>query len=70
MWTDHAACLGKDPELFYPPKGENAQDAKAICRVCPVAIICLNYALARRERYGVWGGMTEKERRRLLRLAC
>ena len=69
MWADHAACAEFDPETFYPPKGASAREAKAVCSTCPVLIACLNDALRRNERYGVWGGMSERERRRLKRMA-
>jgi WhiB family redox-sensing transcriptional regulator len=66
-WRDHAACRGIDPELFYPVTDEEAGTAKEICAVCQVRTACLEYALAARERDGVWGGATERERRRLIR---
>ncbi|HZT65546.1 MAG TPA: WhiB family transcriptional regulator [Acidimicrobiales bacterium] len=66
-WRHRAACQGVDPDVFFPVSDEDAADAKAICGVCPVREACLEYALARRERDGVWGGATERERRRILR---
>lgn len=66
-WRDHAACQGIDPEIFYPAEDDDAEPAKIICAQCPVATACLEYALAGRERDGVWGGATERERRRLVR---
>jgi WhiB family redox-sensing transcriptional regulator len=66
-WRHHAACQGVEPEIFYPSSDEEAEVAKAVCGQCPVRQPCLEYALAKRERDGVWGGATEKERRRLLR---
>lgn len=66
-WRQRAACRGVDPDVFYPVSDEEAEEAKAICRVCPVRESCLEYALANRERDGVWGGATERERRRLIR---
>lgn len=65
-WQDRAACQGTDREAFYPEKGERATTAKRVCAGCTVKAECLEYALARRERFGVWGGLTETERRRLL----
>ena len=56
-------------EIFFPEKGGSSREAKRICSECPVRIECLNYALRRDERYGVWGGMSERERRRLKRMA-
>ena len=66
-WRQHAACRGVEPDIFYPASDEEADVAKAVCAVCPVRQPCLEYALSSRERDGVWGGATEKERRRLLR---
>ena len=66
-WRQKAACKGVDPEIFYPVSEEEADVAKAICAECAVRQPCLEYALANRERDGVWGGATEKERRRILR---
>jgi WhiB family redox-sensing transcriptional regulator len=66
-WRQSAACRGLDPSIFYPPSEEEAAEAKAICATCPVRQPCLEHALANRERDGVWGGLTERERRRLLR---
>ena len=66
-WRQHAACRGVEPEIFYPSSDEEAGVAKSVCGVCPVRQLCLEYALTSRERDGVWGGATEKERRRILR---
>ena len=66
-WRQSAACRGVDPEIFYPASEEEADDAKAVCAQCHVRQTCLEYALLSRERDGVWGGATEKERRRMLR---
>ncbi len=66
-WRQHAACRGLDPEIFYPASDEEAAVAKAVCGQCAVASTCLEYALGSRERDGVWGGATEKERRRIIR---
>ena len=66
-WRSKAACQGLDPMVFYPADDESADEAKAICAVCAVRETCLEYALANRERDGVWGGATEKERRRIIR---
>ncbi|HVM01833.1 MAG TPA: WhiB family transcriptional regulator [Acidimicrobiales bacterium] len=66
-WRQRAACRGVDPDIFYPASDEDAEEAKGICAVCPVREACLEYALANRERDGVWGGATERERRRLVR---
>ncbi len=68
-WHKRAACRGIDVEVFYPPSEDDADaaEAKAICAECPVRQACLEYALAHREREGVWGGCTERERRRIVR---
>lgn len=66
-WRNRAACRGLDPDIFYPPSDEDAWEAKAVCDTCPVRQACLEHALAAREREGVWGGATERERRRILR---
>jgi WhiB family redox-sensing transcriptional regulator len=66
-WRTKAACQGLDPAIFYPASEDDGDEAKAICATCPVRQPCLEYALANRERDGVWGGATEKERRRIIR---
>ena len=66
-WRQHAACRGLDPDIFYPVSEDDAAEAKAICAQCPVRQACLEYAHANRERDGIWGGATEKERRRIIR---
>jgi WhiB family redox-sensing transcriptional regulator len=66
-WRQHAACRGIDPDVFHPVSEEDAEEAKAICALCPVRQPCLEHALVNREREGVWGGLTDRERRRLIR---
>ncbi len=66
-WRQRAACQGLDPDIFYPASEEDAEEAKQICAGCPVRTVCLEHALANRERDGVWGGCTDRERRRLAR---
>jgi WhiB family redox-sensing transcriptional regulator len=67
-WRQQGRCRGVDPEVFYPVSDEDeALEAKAICATCPVRQPCLEYSLSAREKHGVWGGHTERERRRLLR---
>lgn len=67
-WDDEAGCQGIDPEVFFPERpSDRALEAKAICRGCPVRTQCLEFALATRLDHGVWGGMTEVERRSLRR---
>lgn len=67
VWRQRAACRGVDPDIFYPVSEEDAEEARAICRSCAVMESCLEWALANRERDGVWGGATERERRRIIR---
>ena len=67
LWRRNAACRGLDPEIFYPAIDEDVDDAKAVCGTCLVQETCLEFALQVREKEGVWGGATEKERRRILR---
>ena len=64
-WQDAAACQGLDTELFFPQRGELAATALATCRRCPVQPECLEHALTLPERFGVWGGTSERQRRRL-----
>lgn len=68
-WRRRAACRGLDAEVFYPASEDDADaaEAKAVCGGCPVREACLEHALAHREREGVWGGTTERERRRIVR---
>jgi WhiB family redox-sensing transcriptional regulator len=66
-WRKHAACSGLDPEIFYPATDEEAEPAKEVCAGCSVREACLEHALGRREKEGIWGGATEKERRRIIR---
>lgn len=66
-WRSRGACRGMAPDLFFPASDEEAEPAKAICAVCSVQRQCLEYALTAREHEGVWGGATERERRRLIR---
>jgi WhiB family redox-sensing transcriptional regulator len=66
-WRTKASCLGLEPQTFFPENDEDAGPAKAVCGACPVQEACLEYALVRREKEGVWGGCTERERRRIIR---
>lgn len=58
-----AACIGADPDLFYPEEAKPARAAKALCSGCPVREACLQWALDRNDHNGVWGGLTGKERK-------
>ena len=68
-WQDRALCSQTDPEAFFPEKGGSTREAKKVCRGCEVRADCLEYALERDERFGIWGGLSERERRRLKRVA-
>ncbi|ABL04936.1 transcriptional regulatory protein Whib-like WhiB2 [Mycobacterium ulcerans Agy99] len=67
QWQDRALCAQTDPEAFFPEKGGSTREAKKICLGCEVRHECLEYALAHDERFGIWGGLSERERRRLKR---
>jgi WhiB family redox-sensing transcriptional regulator len=66
-WQSDALCAQTDPEAFVPEKGGSTRDAKKICTTCEVKAQCLDYALQNDERFGIWGGLSERERRRLRR---
>jgi WhiB family transcriptional regulator, redox-sensing transcriptional regulator len=68
-WQDRALCAQTDPEAFFPEKGGSTREAKKVCRGCEVRAECLEYALENDERFGIWGGLSERERRRLKREA-
>nr|CRL72497.1 Transcription factor WhiB [Mycolicibacterium malmesburyense] len=67
LWQEKALCAQTDPEAFFPEKGGSTREAKRICQGCEVRDACLEYALAHDERFGIWGGLSERERRRLKR---
>ena len=64
-WQNYANCLGADADLFFPERGSSTRKAKAICAECEVKIECLEFALEKGERFGIWGGLSERERRRV-----
>jgi WhiB family redox-sensing transcriptional regulator len=66
-WQMLSNCLGVDPDLFFPERGASTKDAKAVCQGCVVRQDCLEYALTNREKFGIWGGLSERERRRIRR---
>ncbi len=66
-WREQALCAQTDPEAFFPEKGGSTREAKRICVGCDVKGECLEYALGQDERFGIWGGLSERERRRLKR---
>ena len=66
-WQARANCMGVDPDLFFPERGASTREAKEVCRGCVAREDCLEYALDNGEKFGIWGGMSERERRRLRR---
>lgn len=68
-WQERALCAQTDPEAFFPEKGGSTREAKRVCVSCEVRAECLEYALANDERFGIWGGLSERERRKLKRRA-
>jgi WhiB family transcriptional regulator, redox-sensing transcriptional regulator len=68
-WQERALCAQTDPEAFFPEKGGSTREAKRVCVSCEVRAECLEYALANDERFGIWGGLSERERRRLKKQA-
>ena len=68
-WQERALCAQTDPEAFFPEKGGSTREAKRVCMSCDVRPECLSYALANDERFGIWGGLSERERRRVKKRA-
>ena len=66
-WQKRANCRGTDTDKFYPEKGGRNVTAKRICDRCPVKVECLEYALETDEKYGIWGGTSEEERKEMRR---
>ena len=66
-WQRQVNCMGVDPDLFFPERGASTREAKEVCRGCVVRVECLEYALANSEKFGIWGGLSERERRRIRR---
>ena len=66
-WTEEANCKGADADLFFPERGASTRKAKAVCRACTVQDQCLEYAVENSEKFGIWGGLSERERRRIKR---
>lgn len=66
-WQRKANCMGVDPDLFFPERGTSTREAKEVCRGCVVRDECLDHAIAAGEKFGIWGGMSERERRRVRR---
>jgi WhiB family redox-sensing transcriptional regulator len=67
-WHDYANCLGVDPDLFFPERGASTRESKEVCRGCEVRHDCLEFALQNGEKFGIWGGLSERERRRIRRI--
>jgi WhiB family transcriptional regulator, redox-sensing transcriptional regulator len=68
-WQERALCAQTDPEAFFPEKGGSTREAKRVCLSCDVRGECLEYALLHDERFGIWGGLSERERRKLKKRA-
>ena len=68
-WQERSLCAQTDPEAFFPEKGGSTREAKKVCVGCDVPPECLEYALANDERFGIWGGLSERERRKLKKRA-
>ena len=66
-WQDYANCRGADADLFFPERGASTRKAKGICAACEVRAECLDYAVDMGEKFGIWGGLSERERRRVRR---
>lgn len=66
-WQVNAACNDVEPEIFFPERGGSSKAARAVCNECSVRDQCLEYALNNKEQFGIWGGTSERERRRLRR---
>ena len=66
-WQSRSNCLGVDPDLFFPNRGASTAPAREVCKGCQVRLECLDFALVNSEKFGIWGGLSERERRRLRR---
>ena len=66
-WQHKALCSQTDPEVFFPEKGGSTRDAKQVCEQCEVRELCLKWAIEHDERFGIWGGLSERERRKYKR---
>lgn len=64
-WTRKALCAEVDPEIFFPETGQKTTVVKNICKACVVKVECLEYSLQNKERFGIWGGLSERERRKI-----
>jgi WhiB family redox-sensing transcriptional regulator len=68
VWQERALCAQTGADFFFPEPGSSLRDAKRICGMCEMRAACLDYALRHDERFGVWGGLSEQERLRLVRV--
>ena len=66
-WQDLANCRGANPDFFFPERGASTRTAKGICRECTVQADCLEFAIVSSEKFGIWGGLSERERRKIRR---
>ena len=66
-WQLEARCAQTDPDAFFPDRGRSAQDAKKVCEDCAVREKCLDWAIEHNERFGIWGGLSQQERKKLRR---
>jgi len=64
-WREYANCLGANEDLFFPDRGASTRAAKQICAECQVRVDCLEYAVTQGEKFGIWGGLSERERRKI-----
>lgn len=65
-WRDDALCAQVGGDAWYPDKGQDAARPKRVCQACPVRDACLDWAIRHREPHGVWGGLTPRQRQRLI----
>lgn len=66
-WRAQANCLGLDPEVFFPERGESIVEAREVCAMCTVRVECLEFAIEHNEKHGIWGGLSERQRRSIRR---
>jgi len=64
-WQDQSSCRGANAELFFPERGASTRKAKAICMACDARVECLEFAIQQSEKFGIWGGLSERERRKI-----
>lgn len=67
FWRDEAACKGMDQSIFFPERGESTDEAKRVCMGCPVKVDCAEYALTTKQEIGIWGGLSNRQRRSIKR---